>query len=368
MFSLEGGSLVGKGTYGCVFDPPLRCRTESPSVKKGKGKGNEKLLGKITLPEDFAVEAAAAKILKPLGLPYFLVGNEKSVCMPDLKQKEKNMGLCTPLEANPLHSMVHFTVPYGGKTFFSRLSDTNFLTRKDASFFNIMLQLLEAGSYLISSHFVHYDISMLNVLINEKGGVGLIDFGMSFSAEDINEDTIRGRLKIYNPEQIAEAPEMTIVSGIVSRAAPLEDLVSMTIDEKDIFSVAEKTLGLNKEDQKKELLHFWQTSHAAMNKDWVSLWKLYWPTFDSWGIGMCLTYLLRRLLFQKDFVNSPEWRQRGSVILFILRGMLQANPRKRLDAVEALKLYDPDNVWFEKHGTSWLTSRAEQRRAVSSSV
>jgi hypothetical protein len=175
-------------------------------------------------------------------------------------------------------------------------------------------------------------------------------------------------LKIYNPQMLAEVPEMTIVSGITSGSGTLEELVEMTVEEKDIFGVAEKVLGLSKASQKAELLQFLQSSHAIKNKDWPTLWKLYWPTFDSWSIGMCLTYMLRRLLFQKDFLTSSEWKRRGSVILFILRGMLQANPRKRLDAVEALKLYDPENVWFEQYGTSWIFSRAEQRRAVSSSV
>lgn len=365
MYSLEGGSLVGKGTYGCVFDPPLRCRDGRViSTKHKKGKQ----IGKITMPEDFRVEAEAAQILAPLALPYFLIGDTKNACQPDTKQKEGDLKQCTPLQSNPLSSMIQFTVPYGGKTLYSRLSDVNYMHRKDFSFFKIMLQLLEAGSHLISSQFVHYDISLLNILLNEKGDVGIIDYGMSFSAKSITEETIRGRLKIFNPEQLSEVPEMTISSGVVSDAAPVPELINMTVEQKDIFAVAERVLGLNMENQKQDLLQFWQTSHAAKNRDLVSLWKLYWPTFDSWGIGMCLTYLLRRLLFQKEFVSSVEWRRRGEAILFILRGMLQANPRKRLDAVEALTIYDPDNAWFEKHGTSWLTSRVEQRRAVSAFV
>jgi serine/threonine protein kinase len=368
MFSLEGGSLIGKGTYGCVFDPPLRCREESQAKshrKRGKAK---QLLGKITLPGDFTIEAEATRALGNLGVPYFLLADTKSACIPATKQNEKEIHLCTPLQANPLSSMIQFTLPYGGQTFYSRLLDTDFLKNKETTFFSIMLQMLEAGSYLISAQFCHYDVSLLNVLLNEKGDVKLIDFGMSFSAEAITEETVRGRLKVYNPQSLAEVPEMTIVSGLVSNAGSIRDLVDMTIEQKDVFSLAEKILGISKEQQKLDLLNFWDTSHAFKNKDWVTLWKLYWPTFDSWGIGMCLLYILRRLLFKKEFVNSPEWRRKAGAILFILRGLLQANPRKRLDAVEALKLYDPENAWFEKYGASWLSSRTEQRRAVSASV
>lgn len=364
MFSLEGGSLLGKGTYGCVFDPPLRCRPETGHRSTGK----TKLVGKITMPEDYEIEIAATRALGKLGVPYFLLANEQSACKPSPKQTEKELGLCTPLQSNPLSSMVHFTLPYGGKTVLSRLSDADFFHAKGFSFFKIMLEMLEAGAYLIAAQYCHYDISLQNVLLNEKGSIGIIDFGMSFSAESITEETVRQRLKVYNPASLAEVPEMTLVSGVLSNSGPVNELIDMTFEQKNIFSVAEKVLGLNMEQQKQDFTRFWETSRAVQNRDIVSLWKLYWPTFDSWGIGMCLTYLLRRLLFQKEFVESAEWKQRGQVVLFLLRGMLQANPRKRLDAVEALKLYDPENAWFESYGTSWLTSRAEQRRALSSSV
>jgi len=362
MFSLEGGSLLGKGTYGCVFDPPLRCRHGSSS-KQEKGQ-----VGKITLPQDYEVEIAAARALGPLGVPYFLLANEESACQPSARQKEKELTQCTPLQTNPLSTMVHFTLPYGGKTFFSRLSDADFLHQNEFSFFKILLQMLEAGSYLIATKFCHYDISLMNVLVDKKANIGIIDFGMSFSAEDITEETVRNRLKVFNPASLAEVPEMTMVSGIVSNAGPVHELIDMIFEEKNVFAVAERVLGLNLAVQKREFAEFLETSNAIRNRDFATLWKLYWPTFDSLGIGMCLTYLLRRLLFQKSFVESAEWKQRGDVILYLLRGMLQANPRKRLDAVEALKLYDPENVWFEKYGTSWISSRVEQRRAVSASV
>lgn len=367
MFSLEGGSLLGKGTYGCVFDPPLRCRHNGSSHPKVGGK-KQKLVGKITPPEDYAIEVVAARTLGKLGVPYFLVADEQSACTPSKTQTESELGLCTPLQSNPLSSMVQFTLPYGGKTVFSRLSDADFIKNPNASFFSIMLQLLEAGSYLIAAQFCHYDISLMNVVIDEKGHVGLIDFGMSFSAETITEETIRQRLKVYNPASLAEVPEMTLVSGVLSHSGPEDELIDMTFEQKNIFPVAEKVLGLSVELQKEDFRKFWETSRAIKQRDIVTLWKLYWPTFDSWGIGMCLTYLLRRLLFQKEFVESREWKERGEVVLYLLRGMLQANPRKRLDAVEALKLYDPENVWFERYGTSWLSSRAEQRRAVSAFV
>ena len=62
---LRGGSLLGSGTYGCIFTPPLLCKDDKKTTKTS--------LGKITEPVDFVIEAKAGKVLGHLGLPYFVL-------------------------------------------------------------------------------------------------------------------------------------------------------------------------------------------------------------------------------------------------------------------------------------------------------
>ena len=343
LYELRGGSLLGAGSYGCVFQPPLLCKGETIQKKK-KG-----LLGKISEPIDFVIEAEAATTLGPLGLPHFVLANIKEACIPSEKQVEPDIAKCKPIKA--IGKVVQFTMPYAGKTLFKRIVDHDF-TKGNIDFFNLMLQLLEAGAYLIASGYVHYDISVNNVVINEKGVVSLIDFGQSFSAKNITQEMINLRWKEYSPEYAAEPPEITLAE---SPAAPK---ISEVIQRKGGIRDAERILGLRVLQQEAELREFWSSSHAVAAKDWPAFFKLYWPTFDSWSIGLCLLGAVSPLLYKREFLESKAWKEKGAMIKSILRGLLQVNPRKRMDCVQALKLYDPQNAWFETYGTSWLDSRA----------
>jgi serine/threonine protein kinase len=221
----------------------------------------------------------------------------------------------------------------------------------------MMLQLLEAGAYLISSSYVHFDISINNVVINDKGQTALIDFGQSFSSKLITPAVVDIRRKVYDPISMTEPPEITLTQAPDQTV----DNTEYVVERKTLFATAEKVLGMKRVQQAAELREFWQSSRAVKNGDWLTLWKLYWPTFDSWGVGGCLLEALQPLLYNQEFVDSPMWKRHGATIKSILRGLVHANPRRRLDCVEALKLYDPDNAWFEVHGTSWIASREAAR-------
>ena len=347
---LRGGSLLGSGTYGCIFQPPLLCKDTTTKSKKVS-------LGKITGPDDFVIETTAAKILGPLKLPYFILPDENSACIPDMKQRDKNLAKCAMIKkSSNLQTVIQFTMPYGGKTLYSRVVDYDLL-KGNTSYFDVFLQLLEAGAHLLASNYVHFDISINNIVVNDKGQVSLIDFGQSFSSKLITPEVLKLRRKVYDPVSMTEPPEITLSQAPNQDAYNIGDVIS----RKSIFRTAERVLSVRAAEQEADLREFWETSRAAQNKDWITFWKLYWPTYDSWGIAGCLLETLQPLLFRNEFVQNPLWKTRGPIIKSILRGMLEANPRKRMDCIEALKLYDPDNAWFETYGTAWLEAREAQR-------
>jgi hypothetical protein len=79
---------------------------------------------------------------------------------------------------------------------------------------------------------------------------------------------------------------------------------------------------------------------------------------DAWALGHNLVGILRRLLLSKKFTDSEEWAKKQGVIKQVLQGLLQASPKKRIDAVEALALYDPMNdVVSSASGKAWLEKK-----------
>ena len=70
---MEGGRLIGEGTYGCVFQPPLLCKKKQ--ILKSK-------VGKLTSEEDMIREVTAAKVLSKIKETkyYFLLTVLNRIC------------------------------------------------------------------------------------------------------------------------------------------------------------------------------------------------------------------------------------------------------------------------------------------------
>lgn len=355
-YTLEGGRLLAQGTYGCVFDPPLRCNGKKIAHPYTKG-----TLGKITEPVDFLAEKEAAEILGtlPVAKKYYILPDLSSICYPTKKQTEPQLSLCKPIKVKPLESFVQFEMPYGGNTLYQRMSDSSFKT--PAAFFQLVQELLEAGAYMAAKSFVHYDIQNTNLVLDENNHIRLIDFGQSFHINTFTKENLAMKIKVYIPEYNGEAPESTVISGILD-GVPAKVAIRDLIKGKSSLQLADSLLGLRAKDQERDLREFWKTSHSVRNKDFVEFFKLYWPGFDAFMIGTNIIMCMYRFMMIPSFTESKEWREKSGRIYELLRGLLQASPRKRIDAIEALYIYDPTNAWFSEYGVSWMTKKAAQRR------
>ena len=84
---MEGGKLIGQGTYGCIFDPPLVCK------KKQFTKGD---IGKLTTSDDLEREKNAYKILQSIeeSKNYFILPDAS--CSPRIvdNQVDRDIDKC----------------------------------------------------------------------------------------------------------------------------------------------------------------------------------------------------------------------------------------------------------------------------------
>lgn len=316
------------------------------------------MVGKVTQPVDFAAEAEAAKQLATLdkASKYFILPDLKTTCeIAEISdQKEKDIQKCDPLFYDMNVKMVQFQMPYAGKSLLKRLNDTDI--RTPAFFFQLMSFLLESGAYLIAKSMVHYDIKEDNILLDEDNTLKIIDFGQSFPVKSLSTDLLDLRWKVYNPAYAAEAPECTLFSATLFGDSPSK-ILSEICNQKTPLVYAERVLGLSRAQQKRDLYQFWNQSRAVREKDPVKFYKLYWPGFDAFLIGATLVSVLQRLIFLPSFAESRQWLFKKEKVFRILRGLLQASPRKRIDSVQALYMWDPTNAWFDEYGTTWISSR-----------
>lgn len=362
---MEGGALIAQGAYGCIFDKPLECK------RKGK-KDKTTKIAKLTEDIDAAQEINIAKELRdmPLSENYFvLVDPESCAIKPVEKQDEEDIDDCDFLDRVDLQFTRQIYMNYGGKA----LHQINIHPSK-FDLLRFMIHMLEAAGTLLLAGICHYDLHPGNILVDSKGAFRIIDFGMAFKGPSITKSVVDLRWKVLrfgSPEHTEhwisnqEPPEITIINAVANNEYPLEDAIKKTIYTKDIFGqVAKPFVGISRGHQMQEFEHFWMTSKACREEDWVKFFRLYWSVFDSWALGtLFLTYLQKQMSFF-EFTRSDTWKEKEIPIRAALRGMLDINPRNRLDAIEALALLDPGNHWLNRFASSWLSAKEKQRKIL----
>lgn len=370
---MEGGRLLGAGTYGCAFTPPLLCKD---NTKRRFGK-----VGKIT-PDVLAEQEilVANRIRKvPLAKNYFLLPEPESCELaPEKKQKDPAIEECKDQFEDhdselDLGEMKQLIEPFGGAVPFYIYVDSVTKNPKSLDFIPFMRHMLEAGSVLLLARVCHFDLHPGNLLVDNRKTVRILDFGLSFPADTIGDTVVDGRWKrlrfgfeadaahpsIHN----SEAPELTIMNALHRNEYTLENAVKLTVVGKPIFKDMETYLGKSREQSMKESLEFWRTSTYARKRNYVMLWKTYWPGFDSWSIACLLLNTLQVLLYRPDFLETETGR-RMKIIQSTLLRMLEPSPRERLDCIEALAMFDPGNPWLARFGQKWLDSRKQQRASL----
>jgi len=372
---MKGGEMINKGVYGCIFDPPLICRGE----KAPRGGWKNGKLGKLTTIEDVKGELVAAELFKnkPEAKKYLILPQLGTLCRqgPDgqdalieSEQREKDFGKCDALKEFGFGKMIHFQMEFGGVALRSKLENIKDALKHKFSFAKLVEQLLEIGAFLVLNGFVHNDLHSGNILMDKDYRPRLIDYGRGYYSKTISQTTLNelGAM-VYNPSLGQITPECSVQDGLIDKlplSKMIQDLISddPNIGKPGLF-YADFLFGQAREKEAEEFEHFWKTSKAVRQNDWVSFWKFYWSVVDSWSIGHDLASILNSLILQTQYKNGDEWKSKGYLITKVLTGMLKASPRVRLDCIEALAIYNPKNhILASPTGKAWLQKRSEQRK------
>jgi serine/threonine protein kinase len=342
---MEGGALIGEGGYGCVFDKPLVC-------KDGR---HFKGVGKVSIPIDAQTEITASMYLSkiPEADKYFVLANAGSICKPAAIGKQTDIAgiqKCEIIKKETMNGLIQYTMPYGGVSIATHLQ----FRPKNFRLENFAKHLLEGGAILALNGFVHFDIHNSNILI-QNGAPRFIDFGMSFTAKSISVSLLDERWKVFSPKWDFEPPEITCITGIRKNMSFQETLLEI-LNTRRVIRDSEVVLGISRKRQLREFIRFWNSSVAVKEKDYEAFFKLYWPAFDAWGLGVVIFNMYMSIGYHNSSIKE------------ILRGLLLIDPRRRLDCVEALELLDPENQLVNSPaGKAWLKEkdiiRAEMAKA-----
>ena len=316
---MDGKSkLLDEGSYGCAFIPQLPCK---------KSKSNKKLVGKIISKNHADVELSIASIVK--GIPgwqrYFIVQEEDNCDSKNFEKARKEYNNCKVLHKTNTKNLTQLISVFGGTTM-NRMSLSSF------DYLGSFRHMLEGIVKLEEQGICHYDLKENNILIDSNGTLRIIDFGSAFVGDQVEHTNLWLHQYDFIPEYVPQPPEPSVQNGLYDEI-PIETAIRDTIHRKKIFKIIENILGISMQRSENELRTFWEDE----DREWVSFFRNYWRTWDSWAIGVIFIKLLQTSLLNKSFIERV-WVPHGAIIRNVLKGMLRVNPHDRLSGSQALKL------------------------------
>ena len=323
-----GGRLLGQGVYGCTFDPAPRCANGSV-FSKIQGLP---AVGKIT-SDDTSDELAAGQAIMalPLASAYFALPTK--VCRPAVPVDDPDTATCKVLQETQQVSML--VMPSAGQPLLKYgMNHSRLIT----NFKRLFIHLLEGGVIYQGAGYVHNDIHMANILVDELGVARYIDFGLAFRPKDVQkwEDANLGTE--FKPQYIFQAPEVHAVR-MIKNGIQIVDGVKRLHEQNPEYRQMEHRFPKRRtcEASLVALISSFKGSAAEFV-------RTYGLQFDAWRIGLCMWFMWDDLLqsLTGAFRDTPLYGER-ELILKVMGGLTDFDPRVRLTMAGALKLLDPNN-------------------------
>jgi serine/threonine protein kinase len=281
--------------------------------------------------------------------------------LPRYKQDDPQLDSCDILKDKEvkINSLVQLVMPFNGKPLYSVRKSPETI-----NFFKIGRHILEAGALLLTKKIVHSDLHSANILVSSPEVAKIIDYGFAWSPEKLTLANVDYLARQFQPEILQEPPEVTYLQGLLSRLSE-KTILSRIQEEKTLLKYVEKVYGIPVKDQMDELKDFLSTSKVIKARDYYSFYKLYWSKIDAWALGYDLITLYIEMMMIYDDKMSPDFESNRKNVLTAIRGLLETDPAKRLDAAEALEIWDSKSKVLEMDDVKeWLIKQKPIRHKI----
>lgn len=345
---ITGGKLYDQGGYGCVFIPPLTC---APGSEVGESSKNGVIEIDKLLPEDEAqVEYSIAERIHhiPLWRNYYLVSTSMCTPAPRNQQTEPDLDKCKVLEGENFNHFKLIRMPFGGRP----LSQVS-IKFSGKVMYDFIVHLLEGVTLLQLFGIVHKDLHQGNILVDNVNVPRVIDFNLSINTR--SKVNTRELLHKISMGLFHEPPDSCLLNAVAQGKDGFA-VIDKLMNERNSLNKIQALLGVSKIDMREQLTYFYTHSKAAQQGDYVKWFYTYWPTIDSWAVGMNIIYLITDNMLWSDFRDS-DYVGYEKLLLGIVRDMVCMNPMKRIDCVQALARLDADNYIIRKYAKQWLAKR-----------
>lgn len=349
MFShITGGAFISSGVYGCVFRPALPCKDgKLIDPKHVSNISKISSMDRKYLDKEIAVGRRIRKI--PIADHYFALARDGICEAPtDMLRKDSGAGDCEMMHEDDDRKKYMIQQPFGGRDFEKTVLSS--YKPETVDFYKIGQRLLEGLVIMAVTGVVHTDLHRENVLIDKHENPKIIDFGASV----ILGDPVKSLVREFDPRYAQIAPEMSLWDAWHDK---LETTVAARriATEKGSMAILRIYNGDSVDDQVRKLAEYRMRSSYFKRGDFEGWWAIHWPKIDVWSVGFVLLHLWNKLSKYEGFAKNKVYIEKRRMILDVMRGMMDVNPIKRLNAVQALQKWAPNSVVLRRYAGKWIS-------------
>jgi serine/threonine protein kinase len=314
-------NLIGQGTFGCSYHPPLSCKEEELNNKYGNDKYIMKIATKEDIQDDIKISPLLQKI-DPIQQYFLYVIPEKcSLKIPIEYLKDK----CIIVQKNPDKQFNGYFIKYGGITlqqYIKKYPEKITINRV----WGWLIKLIYSISLLQKHQICHLDIKADNIVIDDLDNIYLIDFGLTVQ---ITDEVKRN----YTSEFIGFYPIYPLFYNVATSAT----LEQLSKEYKDRLT--------DKQSLFKDYLHL-----SATNED------KYWRTVIIPNIYKVDVYSLGRQFLYNIYIDfrdtfKKENEQLANQLKVLVMSMTVPDYKEQFDINQCLDYINKLNI-EEKLGTS----------------
>jgi serine/threonine protein kinase len=311
---------VGEGSYGCVHNPPLKCKNKpyNPDPRK---------VSKILTKKNANSELKEFKLIQLVDKKEnFHLGKPNS-CFPD--DNEENLAAIDKCKkfignSNAIKKYKLLLLKNGGKDLwqiekqYSPLTINSANRRRLENFWLDMSRIIYGSKVLIDNGIVHHDLKQQNIVYNEETGrVNFIDFGLMMTTKQMFKDADGSRYP-YSAHW-SFPPEISLYNYIVYKK-----LTSLSKNDKadylgnkleqynQPFEIIKNDLrDINESNEKfidRKIGSFYRMGVELKNsdEDYKNFLNKSFETFDNYAIGFSLFSMLKatKSLIDQELFND----------------------------------------------------------------
>ena len=355
---------VGEGTYGCVHNPPLKCRDQLYNPDPTK-------VSKILSRKNANSELKEFKLIQNADKKEDFHLGKPGSCFPDNTEiNAKAIDQCKGFRGKYINRYKLLLLKNGGQDLskiedkFKKLTVNTVNRRKLEHFWLDMARLLYGSKVLIDKGIVHHDLKQQNIVYNENTGrVNFIDFGLMMRKTEMFKKANGSRYPFgehwsFPPDILfynyVDYQRMTIIEGrdrnIFMQNSFKNYKEPLKIIEKNLMDKDENEIDFSIRIVRDYYNTYSKLKHS--DDDYKIFINKSFETFDNYAIGFSLFSILKET---KELIDEKLYNDLRVLFLSMITFKLfeRPTPSEVVDKYEFILksngLLDKYSMRFENH-------------------